>query len=145
MEKHATSRLETPRDARLKGADRRSAPRYAAADTRCRVGWWEGQEFREGNAVLLNVSTGGALVTSNAAPPTGLDAWFRLDGAKPSPWIQAELIKVTKTWWGPGKLSFAFRSPCPYEMFKSAAFEPSVLGIPADPAPGAGGDDYGWY
>jgi hypothetical protein len=54
----------------ISSCDQRSMPRHAAAEFAIWLGWWRGeQEFFALTARLINISRGGALVTTLGPPP----------------------------------------------------------------------------
>lgn len=120
-------------------SDRRTSTRYPAAETRSRLGWWDGAEFRDEPAVLLNISMRGALLAADAEPSPGQGLWFRLDGETPSAWAEAAVVKAVPSKAGPCTIALKFRALCSYEIFKVAAFGPGILADRPQPAPD--GDD----
>lgn len=113
----------------LKGgkSERRTTTRYKAVDPRCRLGWWDGPQFREVPAAMLNVSMRGALVTCGVAPPEDLPTWLLLEGNAEVAWFQAQVVKVSRPKKAAPEIALEFCSSCPYESFKAAAFGPDVF------------------
>ncbi len=143
MSKNRYPWLDSGEYTRSRGSERRTSTRYAAVDSRCRVGWWEGPQFRELSAVLRNISTRGALITSEELPPAGVRAWLFLEGNAQTPWLQAGIVKASRTEQGCYQVALVFVSPCPYETFKAAAFGPMGLKPNAQNAAEGVSEDHG--
>jgi hypothetical protein len=103
--------------------ERRCEQRYSAFGSPILVGWWEGDDFREQDALLRDVSLRGASATLENAPPPGETILVRLSGGQSSDWVEADVIEARKTEWtgrAPYLLRLRFQQPCPYDFFTGA-------------------------
>src|SRR5262245_33670031 len=110
-------------DQRVRGGDRRIAPRYLAGGTTVVLSWNKDDSHKSVRATLQDISLGGGAALAEEAPPVGSLVWFRLFGDDQTPWIGINIIAVSRTGLlrlGPRLVRWRFRDPCPYQVFKSA-------------------------
>jgi hypothetical protein len=115
--------VSTLSEHRVRGQDRRGAPRYAARGTPAVIGWAEGDQHRTTPAILVDMSMGGLSAWVETFPPPGAAVWFRLDGESPSPWLKVSVVATGTS----GRLvatrrhiRLRFLEPCTYDLFKRA-------------------------
>ncbi|QDV38943.1 DnaJ domain-containing protein [Tautonia plasticadhaerens] len=117
-----------------KASDRRRWPRFSAADSRVRLGWWKGGAYQTTTARLVNISRGGAVVEADALPPKEGSVWICSTSRGDAGWVEAELRPAMIRPRGPHRLRLIFRDHSSAEPFFSA----SAFGRgPAAPDPGS--------
>jgi hypothetical protein len=110
--------------------DRRSVCRYASLESRAWLGWWEGEEFRNTEARIVDISLRGCMMTVDRLPPCGETVWFCPPRTTPSEWIEAKLVESKRRLLGPRVVRIEFRNPFPYETFKHLVYGPDALSGP---------------
>jgi hypothetical protein len=78
----------------LAHGERRQSPRYAPAETRAWVGWWQQDHFVVCRGTIVNLSRGGALLLSRR-PPMAQPVWLCLGSPHPVESVQARVLEVT--------------------------------------------------
>jgi hypothetical protein len=118
---------------RMRGApaarERRSEMRHEVVECRAWLGWriWRG--FRAPDALIINISRGGAMVFLDEPPPERRPVWIFLETPELKAIIKAKTLEVRTTNSGQCAVRLAFDTPCPYSVFDAA-----VCGLPpADP------------
>jgi hypothetical protein len=109
--------------------ERRGEPRHEIAECRAWLGWkiWRG--FRAPDALIVNISRGGALVFLDEPPPANRPVWIFLETPQFRTIIKATMLEAQTTNSGQCAVRIAFDTPCPYGVFEAA-----VCGLsPADP------------
>lgn len=90
------------------GRERRRWPRFVAADDPAEICWLRSKRrLGRASAVLLNVSSSGALVLADAIPGRP-DLLLRLRWPVPSEWVRTRLVQARRTRIGPCLLHLAF-------------------------------------
>ncbi len=115
-------------------ADRRGGPRYLAKVVDA---WltWQCPRTREPvatPALILEFSESGAFVVVDEAPDPQCSGWLGLDAPTSPLGVEARVVAVDSTKFGPHVLRLAFTTPCPYPLFKAV-----VLGRRDQDAPRA--------
>jgi hypothetical protein len=122
------SNRRTPAGPALSVDDRRNICRYSVVQTHAWLGWWEGEEFHNTNAQIVDISLRGCMMTVDQLPPKDLAVYFCPPGTMPSDWIEAKLIEAKRRLFGPRVVRIAFSRPFPYETFKHVVYGPDALG-----------------
>jgi hypothetical protein len=111
----------------VQGGDRRRATRYETNGTPAVLGWYDGAEYRNSPAVLIDISLGGLSAWVEVLPPAGGTVWFQLGGEGSSPWVEAIVveairIKVVRLFRSRTRFQvrLRFAESCPYNIFKAA-------------------------
>ncbi len=93
------------------------------------VGWKTWRRFQMNDALMIDLSRGGARVFLDAPPPTGRSIWVFIETPKLNSVVQARVLDVQSTRTGQCVARIAFDEPCPYGVFEAA-----VCGLaPVDP------------
>ena len=118
---------------RMRGAvaprERRAETRHEVEECRAWLGWriWRG--FHAPDALIVNISRGGALVFLDEPPPDRKPVWLFLETPELKTIVKATPLEVRTTSSGQCAVRLAFDTPCPYGVFDAA-----VCGLPpADP------------
>jgi hypothetical protein len=100
--------------------DRRLEPRHHHVECLAWVGWkiWRG--FRTKDAVLINLSRGGARIFLDEKPPTGRPVWVFLETPGNTAIIKAEVRDTETTRQGQCLVRVGFLEVCPYALFEAA-------------------------
>ena len=97
------------------GLVRRKNARYEAAANQALLCWWDGEEYHETVAHLVNVSQGGALIHSHETPPKDQPVFLRLLTPEPTEWIELRVVREEKS----SNIGTSFPNTCPYELYKA--------------------------
>ena len=101
--------------------DRRIMPRHPATEYAIWLGWWRGeQEFFTTPARLVNISRGGALITTIDPPPERHTVWICHGSPEPTECIKAKVLRVSRVLRRECALRLAFPEPCPHGFFEAA-------------------------
>jgi hypothetical protein len=103
-------------------SDRRVAQRYRAKEGRCWVGWHDAGSFRQSAAWIIDISSSGGLIATDAPPPADRSVWLRLDNAEVPDWAEARLVTLQTSHTGIFAARIVFRGICPYPLIKAVAF-----------------------
>ena len=114
--------------------ERRACQRYPAVAGRSWLGWYEGSEFTQTAAWILNISAGGCLAVADATTPTDRSLWLRLDNPAFPDWAEVRVVGHQPGSGGILASRLVFRGACPYDMIKAVAFSSSA-NRPAKPEP----------
>ena len=101
--------------------DRRSAIRYPVSGIPALVAWSGERGFRMDDALLRNLSLGGALALTDERLPDEGRVRVSLGDVTPPEWLEATIVRVRKSRIllpGPFLVSLQFSEACPYEVFK---------------------------
>lgn len=112
-----------PQERRSSGTDRRVAIRYTAGGTSGTLTWRMGDEYREVDVTLRDISLSGVSMISKDAIPDDVPLWFRVRGDDQSEWVESRVVGISKTGIlgrGPRLVRLRFQQPCPYHVFKHA-------------------------
>lgn len=108
--------------------ERRSAPRHRV-ECRAWVGWKTWRRFPMHDALMIDLSRGGARIFLDAPPPSDRPVWVFLETPGRNAVVRARVKDFTLTAGGQCAARVAFDELCPY-----AVFEAAVCGLaPADP------------
>lgn len=109
--------------------DRRGEARHHHVECLAWVGWKTFRRFHMKDALMVNVSRGGALIFLDAPPPKRKPVWVFLETPRLNTIVKARVLDVATTGQGQCTIRVEFHEPCPYEVFETA-----VCGLaPADP------------
>lgn len=100
--------------------EHRAEPRHRHVECLTWVGWriWRG--FKMNDAVLIDLSRGGARVFLDSAPPQGGDLWLYLETPGEKAIIKARVCQAEVTSKGQCAIRVEFRTVCPYALFEAA-------------------------
>lgn len=106
-------------------SERRSEARHQVVECRAWLGWriWRG--FHAPDALIVNISRGGAMVFLDEPPPGRRPVWIFLETPELKAIIKAKTLEVRMTNSGQCAVRLAFDTPCPY-----GAFDAAVCGLP---------------
>ena len=104
--------------------ERRTVCRYAVILSDSWLGWWEGPNFQNTPAKIIDISLRGAFLTVDAFPPKGQQSlWFCPPGVTAQEeWIEVKLVSFKKRLFGPREVRIAFRKVFPYDLFKTVVY-----------------------
>ena len=109
--------------------ERRAEPRHNPAECLAWVGWRTWRGFRMNDAVLINLSRGGARVFLDERPPQGRAVWVFLEAPGRNAVVKAQSLDVKAAPTGQFSARVEFLEVCPYALFEAA-----VCGLaPSDP------------
>jgi hypothetical protein len=101
--------------------ERRRLPRHAVVESRVWVGWRRGEAgVLAGDALLINLSRGGALVFLDERPPRDRPVWIGLETSGQADCIEARVVAIAAARLGQCAVRLAFLEPCPYAFFEAA-------------------------
>jgi hypothetical protein len=100
--------------------ERRTEPRQYHVECLAWVGWriWRG--FRMNDAVLVDLSRGGARVFLDSPPPRGRDLWLFLETPRHTAVVRGRALEVESIAAGQCVVRVELRDPCPYALFEAA-------------------------
>lgn len=110
--------------------ERRRLPRHEVVESRVWLEWHRDEAgLRASNAVIINLSRGGAFVFLDECPPKDRPVWISLGMPDPIGRIEARVIATKVSRQGQCSARLEFADACPYSFFEAA-----VCGMsPADP------------
>jgi hypothetical protein len=126
--------------------DRRLLPRYSSNGARCWFGWWHQGKPQVTEALVWDVSQGGAAIIVRNPPNPGHRVWICPTSLFPPGWVSGSVARVK----GPGRfgalmgrpsqVGVRFHECCPWQAFRAAIFEigdreASPGGYPTLPTP----------
>ena len=114
--------------------EQRACQRYPAVAGRSWLGWYQGSQFHQTAAWILNISAGGCLVVADALAPADRSLWLRLDDPAAADWAEVRVVGQKTGSGGILASRLVFRGACPYDMMKAVAFSSSAK-LPAKPEP----------
>jgi hypothetical protein len=116
----AFSAWERPASPAPPVTERRVEPRYHHVECLAWVGWkiWRG--FRMNDALLINLSRGGARIFLDAKPPLGRPVWVFLETPGNAAIVKAEVREIETTPQGQCLARVGFLELCPYAVFEAA-------------------------
>ena len=93
------------------------------------VGWKTWRQFHTSNALMIDLSRGGARIFLDTPPPRGRPLWVFIETPSRNTIVRARVLETETTSNGQCVVRVAFDDPCPYEVFEAA-----VCGLaPNDP------------
>jgi hypothetical protein len=109
--------------------ERRSETRHHHVECLAWLGWKTWRGFRTRDAVLINISRGGARIFLDSPPPSGRPVWVFLETPSQNTIVKARVLDLQTTRQGQCEVRVEFSEPCPYAFFEAA-----VCGLaPANP------------
>ncbi len=100
--------------------DRRARSRQDSVECLAWVGWKGWRQFFMNDAVLVNLSRGGAQIFLDAEPPTDSPVWIFLETPAENAIIKSRVLEVAATSHGQYSIRVAFDAPCSYALFEAA-------------------------
>lgn len=100
--------------------ERRAEPRHQHLECLAWVGWRSWRGFHMNDAVLVNLSRGGARVFLDVRPPVGRDVWVYLETPGRKAVVKARVVGWEAAPGGQGSARVAFDELCPYALFEAA-------------------------
>ena len=100
--------------------DRRALVREESLECLAWVGWKGWRQFFMNDAVLVNLSRGGAQIFLDAEPPKGSPVWIFLETPTENAIIKSRVLDVVATSRGQHSIRVAFDAPCSYALFEAA-------------------------
>ena len=120
-------RPATPRDVRP-APERRGDDRHRV-ECLAWFGWKSWRRFHMLDALMIDLSRGGARIFLDSAPPTDRPVWVFIETPALNTIVKARVLEFQTTASGQCVVRVAFDEPCPYGVFEAA-----VCGLaPADP------------
>jgi hypothetical protein len=110
-------RLRTP--SRAPVAERRRSPRQHV-ECLAWIGWKTWRRFEMNNALVVDISRGGAGVFTDSPPPTDCGIWLFLETPARNAVVRGQVLDVRATGQGQCMVRVRFSEPCPYVFFEAA-------------------------
>jgi PilZ domain len=104
--------------------ERRMMVRSIPLESRASLGWWEGIEFVNFAARLLDISRAGVALEMDHRPPNDRDVWFRLQSQPKTDALCGEVVDVKAEPRGRHIVRIAFWSPYPERLYREALHGP---------------------
>ena len=99
---------------------RREGDRHENLECTAWVGWKAWRRFQMNDALLVNLSRGGAQIFLDAAPPSTRPLWVFLETPGQKAIIKGHLKEVSATGQGQYSIRLEFDEPCPFALFEAA-------------------------
>ncbi len=106
--------------------DRRADDRHRKVECQAWVGWKTFRRFHMNDALVINLSRGGAQVFLDTPPPDRKPVWVFLETPGQNAIVKARVLEFSTTPQGQCVIRVEFDEPCPY-----ACFEAAVCGLAA--------------
>lgn len=100
--------------------DRRTLVRQESLECLAWVGWKGWRQFFMNDAVVVNLSRGGAQIFLDAEPPKDRPVWIFLETPAENAIIKSRVLEVVATAQGQHSIRVAFEAPCSYALFEAA-------------------------
>lgn len=100
--------------------ERRSEPRHHQFECLAWLGWKTWRGFRSSDAVLIDISRGGARIFVDGPPPSGRPVWVFLETPERNTIVKARVLDLQTTRQGQCEVRVEFSEPCPYVFFEAA-------------------------
>jgi hypothetical protein len=100
--------------------ERRSAPRHHHVECSASLGWKTWRGSRTSNAVLINISRGGARIFVDGPPPSDRPVWVSLETPAQRTIVKARVLQLRATSQGQCEVRVEFCDSCPYAFFEAA-------------------------
>ncbi len=100
--------------------DHRREERYAPVNHWAWLGWWRWRGFRMLDALVINISRGGALVFLDEPPPLRRSVWLFVGTPDTKITLKAKTVESIMTQHGQCAIRLQFRQPPPLELFDVA-------------------------
>ncbi|QDV36670.1 hypothetical protein [Tautonia plasticadhaerens] len=122
------------------GRDRRVFPRYASSGAKCWFGWWEEGSPRVVEAVVVDVSQGGAALVVLKPPRAGQPSWIRPLSLS-ADWVSGTVARLrvpgrlNALLGHPSRVGIEFHEHCPWQALRAALFDVGGPGSTAGSPP----------
>ena len=100
--------------------DRRESDRHEDLECNAWVGWKGWRQFHMNDALLVNLSRGGAQIFLDAEPPLKRSLWVFLETPGQKAIVRGHLKEVSPTGQGQFSIRIEFDEPCPFALFEAA-------------------------
>jgi PilZ domain len=100
--------------------DRRALAREDSLECLAWVGWKGHRQFFMNDAVVVNLSRGGAQIFLDAEPPKDNPVWIFLETPAENAIIKSRVLEVVATSHGQHSIRVAFDAPCSFALFEAA-------------------------
>ena len=100
--------------------DRREGDRHEKVECLAWVGWKGWRQFFMKDALLVNLSRGGAQIFLDAEPPINRPLWVFLETPGEKAIVRGHVKEVSPTGHGQCAVRLEFDEPCPYSLFEAA-------------------------
>jgi hypothetical protein len=100
--------------------ERRAESRHTEVECQAWVGWKTWRRFRLTNALVVNLSRGGAQVFLDAPPPADATVWVYLETPSKKAIVKGQVREVCSTSGGQCVVRLQFSEPCPFAFFEAA-------------------------
>jgi hypothetical protein len=84
------------------------------------VGWKTWRQFQMRDAVMIDLSRGGARIFLDEAPPAGRPVWVFIETPAGNTVVRGHVLELHALPSGQCVARLAFDEPCPYAMFEAA-------------------------
>ena len=100
--------------------ERRATDRVHQLECKAWVGWKTFRGFSMNNALLVDISRGGARIFLDKAPPALHPVWIYLETPLKQASVRARVVVAEQTQQAQCMLRIEFEEHCPYEFFEAA-------------------------
>jgi len=100
--------------------DRRQNDRHESVECLAWVGWKGWRQFFMNDALIVNLSRGGAQIFLDAEPPVNRSIWVYLETPAEKAIVRGHVKEVSPTGQGQYVVRLEFDEPCPYSLFEAA-------------------------
>ena len=100
--------------------DRRDDGRHENVECNAWVGWRSWRQFQMNDALLVNLSRGGAQIFLDAEPPLKRTLWVFLETPGQKAIVKGHIKEVSPTGQGQFSVRLEFDEPCPFALFEAA-------------------------
>jgi PilZ domain len=100
-------------------SERRGTPRHQV-ECLAWVGWKSWRRFTMNDALIVNLSRGGALIFLDEPPPRYRPVWVFLETPGQQTIVKAQVCAIQTTAQGQCSIRIVFDEPCPYAFFEAA-------------------------
>jgi hypothetical protein len=100
--------------------ERRRDPRLSGVECLARVGWRVWGRIKSTDALIINISRGGAQVFLDSRPPVRRSIWLFLENPSGARVAKARVIKLRELASGQVMAHVSFRKPCSFAFFEAA-------------------------
>ena len=108
------------RSAAVAAQERRVAPRHEQVECLAWVGWKTFRRFHMRDALVINLSRGGAQIFLDSPPAGKRPVWVFLETPGENAIVKARVVGLQTTPQGQCAIRVAFDEPCPYAVFEAA-------------------------
>ena len=100
--------------------DRRAAPRHEQIECLAWLGWKTWRRFHMNDALVINLSRGGAQIFVDAPPPNDRPVWVFLETPGQNMIVKARVVELRPTGQGQCAVRVEFTEPCSLAFFDAA-------------------------